>query len=98
MNYARKPIKKKSNINGTTVALIIMAVVDIIFTTAMIWLFYLYQDVPESLIVAVFGATFGECGFCTMIYKIKKGVETDVIHGSDLLGEVKALRDNRYEE
>lgn len=71
MNSKRKT--KKSH-NGTTIALIIIAALDAIFTAAMIWLFYLYQDVPDSLIVAVFGATFGECGFCTLIYKMRKGV------------------------
>lgn len=71
MNSKRKT---KKNRNGTTIVLIIMAVLDVLFTAAMIWLFYLYQDVPDSLIAAVFGVTFGECGFCTMIYKIRKGV------------------------
>lgn len=71
MNSKRKT---KKNRNGTTIVLTIMAVLDVLFTAAMIWLFYLYQDVPDSLIVAVFGVTFGECGFCTMIYKIRKGV------------------------
>ena len=101
MNYAKKKQKKKNNIKGTTVALIIVAVLDVIFTTAMIWLFWLYQDVPDSLIVAVFGATFGECGFCTLIYKMKQGVKEDTgdgVHGPDILSEVKALRDSRYEE
>lgn len=71
MNSKRKT---KKNRNGTTIVLIIMAVLDVLFTAAMIWLFYLYQDVPDSLIAAVFGVTFGECGFCTLIYKIRKGV------------------------
>ena len=71
MNSKRKTKKSR---NGTTIALIIIAALDAIFTAAMIWLFYLYQDVPDSLIVAVFGTTFGECGFCTLIYKMRKGV------------------------
>lgn len=66
--------KKKRKLKGTDIALIIVAIVDIIFVGFMIWLFYLYQSVPDSLIVAVFGVTFGECGFCTLVYKIKKGV------------------------
>lgn len=88
----------KNNVKGTTIALIIMAILDIAFTVAMIFLFYLYQSVPDSLIVAVFGVTFGECGFCTLIYKIKKGVNVDGIHGQELLGEAEAICDSRYEE
>ena len=76
--------KKKPVIKGIDIALIIVAVVDVIFTAAMIYLFYLFQSVPDSLIVAVFGATFGEFGFCTLVYKIKKGVKTDGIHGTEL--------------
>ena len=38
----------------------------------MIVLFCLFQDVPDSLVVAVFGATFGECGCCSYIWKNKK--------------------------
>ena len=75
-----------------------MAVLDIAFTIAMIYLFYLYQSVPDSLIAAVFGVTFGECGFCTLIYKIKKGVQANVIHGQELPGETETLCDSRYEE
>lgn len=83
-------IKRKTREpKGTTIALIIVAVLDVLFTAAMIYLFYMFQTVPDSLIVAVFGATFGECGFCTLIYKMKKGkgteVITDGIHGQDLL-------------
>lgn len=93
--------KKQNNVKGTTIALLVIAALDVIFTAAMIWLFYLYQDVPDSLIVAVFGATFGECGFCTLIYKIKKGVivkeESDGIHRPDVSKEVEALCDSRYE-
>lgn len=89
-------LMKTKNPKGTTIALIVMAVLDVIFTAAMIYLFYLYQAVPDSLIVAVFGATFGECGFCTLIYKIKKGVKTDGIHGSDLPSEIEADGDQGY--
>lgn len=71
MNHAKKLTKKKNNVKGTTVALTVIAVIDLLFTAAMIWLFYLYQDVPDSLIASVFGVTFGECGFCTMIYKVR---------------------------
>ena len=75
---------KKTKIKGIDIALIVVAVFDIFFTLVMAQLFYLYQSVPDSLIVAVFGVTFGECGFCTLVYKIKKGVKTDGIYGREL--------------
>lgn len=91
-----RKIPKKNKLAGTSIVLIFMAVLDIVFTAAMIYLFYLYQAVPDSLIVAVFGVTFGECGFCTLVYKIKKGVQTDGIHGTELLTEDKADGDQGY--
>lgn len=90
--------KKKSTLKGTDVALITIAILDVIFVAFMVWLFYLYQAVPDSLIVAVFGVTFGECGFCTLVYKIKKGVKTDGIHGTELPAEDQTNGDSRYAE
>ena len=97
MNSSQKTTSS-SNVKGTSIVLIVLGIVDIIFVGVMIWLFYLYQSVPDSLIVAVFGATFGECGFCTLIYKIKKGVQLNGIHGQELPGEAETLCDSRYEE
>ena len=90
--------KKKLGLKGTDVALITIAILDVIFVAFMVWLFYLYQAVPDSLIVAVFGVTFGECGFCTLVYKIKKGVKTDGLHGGIIPEEDQANGDPRYEE
>lgn len=64
--------RRRKKISGTTVVLVIMAILDVLFTITMIRLFYLFKEVPDALIVAVFGVTFGECGFCTLIYKLKK--------------------------
>lgn len=61
--------EKKSNLDKT---LIFIAVLDTLFVIAMIVIFCLYQAVPDSLIVAVFAATFGECGCCSYIWKQKK--------------------------
>ena len=66
-------METKKKLKGIDVALITIAILDVIFVAFMVWLFYLYQAVPDSLIAAVFGVTFGECGFCTLVYKIKKG-------------------------
>lgn len=80
--------RRKKRPEGTTLVLIIMAILDVMFTIAMIYLFYLFQEVPDALIVAVFGVTFGECGFCTLIYKLKKNYNTEVfedaIHGQNI--------------
>ena len=46
--------------NGLDKTLLFIAILDTVFVIAMIVLFCLFQDVPESLILAVFGATFGE--------------------------------------
>lgn len=90
--------KERKKLKSTDVALITIAILDTIFVAAMIWLFFLYQAVPDSLIAAVFGVTFSECGFCTLVYKIKKGVNTDGIHGTELPTEDQADCDSRYAE
>ena len=51
--------------SGIDKTLLFIAILDSLFVVAMIVLFCLFQDVPESLILAVFGATFGECGCCS---------------------------------
>jgi hypothetical protein len=91
-------METKKKLKGTDVALITIAILDVIFVAFMVWLFYLYQAVPDSLIAAVFGVTFGECGFCTLVYKIKKGVKTDGIHGAELPAEDQTNGDPRYAE
>ena len=72
MQQRKKMSRRK--LKGIDIALLIVAVFDVFFTLVMCQLFYLFQTVPDSLIVAVFGVTFGECGFCTLVYKIKKGI------------------------
>ena len=58
--------------NGIDKTLLFVAILDTVFVVAMIVLFCLFQDVPDSLVVAVFGATFGECGCCSYIWKNKR--------------------------
>lgn len=58
--------------------LITVAVFDALFVITMIVLFCLYQSVPDTLILSVFGATFGECGCCAYVFKHKiKGDDDD---------------------
>lgn len=62
--------------NGLDKTLLFIAIGDTVFVIAMIVLFCLFQDVPDALIVAVFGATFGECGCCSYIWKNKREIKT----------------------
>ncbi len=59
--------------------LIALAIFDLLFVVAMIVIFCIYQSVPDTLIISVFGATFGECGCCAAVFKSKvlKGDESD---------------------
>ena len=68
-------MKDKKPMNGLDKTLLFVAVLDTLFVVAMIVLFCLFQDVPESLVLAVFGATFGECGCCSYIWKNKKEMQ-----------------------
>jgi hypothetical protein len=43
------------------------------FTAIMVWLFYLYQTVPDSLVYAVFGFLGGEAFFASLIKKAEGG-------------------------
>lgn len=60
------------NLNGLDKALLFIAILDTLFVITMIVIFCIYQQVPDTLILAVFGATFGECGCCSYIWKHKK--------------------------
>lgn len=64
--------EKKSALDKT---LIFIAILDTLFVIAMIVIFCFYQSVPDTLIISVFAATFGECGCCSYIWKIKKSKE-----------------------
>lgn len=76
MTGNRRRKKKKKTINAV---LVFLGILSILFTACMIWLFYLYQTVPDSLIVAVFGAIFGETSACALIKtaKVKNGETED---------------------
>lgn len=59
--------------------LITVALFDLAFVVCMIVLFCLFQAVPDTLIVGVLGATFGECGCCAYVFRHKAGVDIDPI-------------------
>lgn len=72
MMGVRRTKKAKKTTNAV---LIFLGIIAILFTACMIWLFYMYQTVPDSLIVAVFSAIFGETSACALIKtaKLKNG-------------------------
>lgn len=64
-------MKKKIDIT-TDKALIFSAIMLVLFTVVMIVIFFIYQTVPDSLVVAFFSAFGLEGGYCAFIHKIKK--------------------------
>ena len=64
-------MKKRFDLT-TDKALIFSAIMLTLFTIVMIVIFFLFQSVPDSLIVAFFGAFGLEGGYCAFIHKIKK--------------------------
>ena len=60
--------------------LITIAIFDAFFVIAMIVIFCIFQSVPDTLILAVAGCTFGEAGCCSYVFKQKmiKKENTDV--------------------
>lgn len=62
---------KKKKLKTMNIILIVIAIFLLIFTGVMIWLFYEFQSVPDTLIISVFGACTGELSFCSMIRKNK---------------------------
>lgn len=72
MDAINRTLGGGGRVNGVDKTLLFVAILDTTFVIAMIVLFCLFQDVPDSLVVAVFGATFGECGCCSYIWKNKK--------------------------
>ncbi len=64
---------KKPRFDLTTdKALIFSAIMILIFTVTMIVIFFMYQSVPDTLIVSFFGCFGLEGGYCAFIHKVKK--------------------------
>lgn len=84
----RKKSRKKRQKNKLDLSLdqvlIFSAIMIIIFTTIMIIAFWHFQVVPDSLIVAFFGAFGLEGGYCAFIHKLKK--EREAIMDKETLG------------
>lgn len=64
---------KKPKFDLTTdKALIFSAIMILIFTVTMIVIFFMFQSVPDTLIVSFFGCFGLEGGYCAFIHKVKK--------------------------
>lgn len=59
--------RKKYKWNVFDKILLILALFILIFVIAMIVIFCIFQQVPDALIVGVFGLCAGECGFMAWI-------------------------------
>ena len=53
-------------------ALVFSAIMILIFTVTMIVIFFMFQSVPDTLIVSFFGCFGLEGGYCAFIHKVKK--------------------------
>lgn len=62
---------KKKKIKFMDVALILMAVLLLIFTVKMIKLYELTGGIPDTLVTCVFAALTGEAGFMAIITRQK---------------------------
>ena len=57
-------------------ALVFSAIMILIFTVTMIVIFFMFQSVPDTLIVSFFGCFGLEGGYCAFIHKVKKDAKT----------------------
>jgi len=71
--------KKTSNI-----VLIILAIFIVIFTIVCLWLFYLYQSVPDTLVTCVFGLCGSECGVLGWIKVMKTKYKESEVNDDEL--------------
>jgi hypothetical protein len=67
-------MKRKIDLT-TDKALLFSAIMLILFTITMIVIFCNVGEVPDSLVVAFFGAFGLEGGYCAFIHKIKKDAQ-----------------------
>lgn len=71
------------------IILIIVAITLLIFSLVMIWLFYMFQSVPDTLIVSIFGACTGELSICGWIRTTKDKLDgTNTKEGDSNDGDI----------
>ena len=72
-------------------ALVFSAIMILIFTVTMIVIFFMFQSVPDTLIVSFFGCFGLEGGYCAFIHKVKKDAKAK-------LGELATATDEGVSE
>ena len=68
----KRRLPKLPKIGTMNLILIIIAIALTIFTAIMIWLFILYQYIPDTLCTCVFAALTGEAGAMAWIKTTKE--------------------------
>lgn len=82
-----KKKQRKKHKNNIDKALIFSAVMIVIFTIVMIYIFWKFQSVPDALIVGFFACFSFEGGYLTYIHKLKKEREKEMlIRSGDITG------------
>lgn len=66
------------------VVLIILAIFIVTFTIACMWLFYLYQSIPDTLVTCVYGLCGSECGVLGWIKVMKTKYKESEVDDNEL--------------
>lgn len=64
--------KPKSRMNTSTKALIVLAIITVIFIAVMVAVFCAYRSVPDTLVAGFFALIGGECGVLGWIKTTKE--------------------------
>lgn len=73
--------RDKPRINKLDIMLIVLLATTLLFIAVIVWLFYLFQAVPDSLVAGFFAMAGGECG---VLGWIKSGKERRRERGYEL--------------
>lgn len=73
-----------SKTKTSTIVLIILAIFIVTFTIACMWLFYLYQTIPDTLVTCVFSLCGSECGVLGWIKVMKTKYKESEVEEDEL--------------
>lgn len=71
-NETPQHLKTKSPVGTMNIILVIVAVVLLVFTSAMIYIYINYGSIPDTLCTCVFAVLGGECGAMAWIKSAKE--------------------------
>lgn len=69
--------RKSKKMKISYVVLIVVGILTIAFTVACMWLFYLFQSVPDTLVTAFYASVVGELGVSAWIKVTKTKTKKD---------------------